>query len=80
MNNVQETPIQEAVSIITIAAIWIAVGAYVAALKNVPLLSPAPFWMAVQVHLYSQLLRKVETLIASSENRNRQPDLVISEE
>jgi hypothetical protein len=28
----------------------VGVGAYVAALKNVPLLSPAPFWVAVQIY------------------------------
>ena len=34
-----QTPFQEAISLITIIAILVGVGAYVAALKNVPLLS-----------------------------------------
>jgi hypothetical protein len=44
-----QTPFQEAISLITIDAILIAVGAYMAALENVPLLSPALFRVAVQV-------------------------------
>jgi hypothetical protein len=47
-----QTPFQEAISLITIVAILVGVGAYVAALKNVPLLSPALFWVAVQVYLF----------------------------
>ena len=51
-----QTPFQEAISLITIVAILVGVGAYVAALKNVPLLSPALFWVAVQVyHLFPAL-------------------------
>jgi hypothetical protein len=45
-----QTPFQEAISLITIVAILVGVGAYVAALKNVPFLSPALFWVAVQVY------------------------------
>jgi hypothetical protein len=45
-----QTPFQEAISLITIVAILVGVGAYLAALKNVPLLSPALFWVAVQVY------------------------------
>ena len=45
-----QTPFQEAISLITIGAILVGVGAYVAAVKNVPLLSPALFWVAVQVY------------------------------
>src|SRR5271165_3132791 len=36
-----QTPFQEAISLITIVAILVGVGAYMVALKNVPLLSPA---------------------------------------
>ena len=51
-----QTPFQEAISLITIVAILVGVGAYVAALKNVPLLSPALFWVAVQVyHIFPAL-------------------------
>jgi hypothetical protein len=53
-----QTLFQEAIWLITIGAILIAVGAYVAALKDVPLLSPALFWVAVQVyHLFPPLTR-----------------------
>jgi hypothetical protein len=45
-----QTPFQEAISLITIVAILVGVGAYVAALQDVPLLSPALFWVAVQVY------------------------------
>jgi hypothetical protein len=38
------------ISLITIVAILVGVGAYVAALKNVPLLSSVLFWVAVQVY------------------------------
>ena len=53
-----QTPFQEAISLITIGAILVGVGAYVAAVKNVPLLSPALFWVALQVyHLFPALTR-----------------------
>jgi len=45
-----QTPLQEAISLITIVAILVGVGACVAALKNVPFLSPALFWVAVEVY------------------------------
>jgi hypothetical protein len=46
----QQSPVQEAISIITIASILIAVGCYAASLNNVSLLSPALFWVAAQVY------------------------------
>ena len=53
-----QTPFQEAISLITIVAILVGVGAYMAALKNVPLLSPALFWVALQVYqLFPALTR-----------------------
>jgi hypothetical protein len=53
-----QTPFQEAISLITIVAILVGVGAYMAALKDVPLLSPALFWVAVQVYnLFPALTR-----------------------
>ena len=38
-DNTPQTPLQEAISLITIAAILVALGCYIAALKNVPVLS-----------------------------------------
>ncbi len=54
-----QTPFQEAISIISIAAILITVGCYVAALNNVPFLSPCLFWVAVQVYHLFPALSKV---------------------
>jgi hypothetical protein len=45
-----QTPFQEAVSIISIAAILVSLGCYVAAVNNVPLVSALLFWIAVQVY------------------------------
>jgi hypothetical protein len=56
MNDPNQTPIQEAVSLITIVALLIAVGCYIAAMNNVPVISPILFWIAVQVyHFFPQL-------------------------
>jgi hypothetical protein len=56
MNDPNQTPIQEAVSLITIVALLIAVGCYWAAMNNVPVLSAVLFWVAVQVyHFFPQL-------------------------
>src|SRR5260370_35156207 len=53
-----QTPFQEAISIISIDAILVTVGCYLAALNNVPFLSPCLFWVAVQVyHLFPALSR-----------------------
>jgi hypothetical protein len=45
-----ETPIQEAISIITIGAILLGVGCYAAAVNNVPVISGGLFWVAVRVY------------------------------
>ena|SRR5271166_877768 len=47
-----ETPVQEAISIISIAAILLAVGCYVACMGNAAVISPAMFWVAVQVYSF----------------------------
>ena len=47
--NQSETPLQEAISILSIGAMLVAVGCYVAAFQNVPILAPFLFWVAVQV-------------------------------
>ena len=66
-----QTPFQEAISLITIVAILVGVGAYMVALKNVPLLSPALFWVSVQVYqLFPALTRlpgsQVPMLVAAA--------------
>ena len=50
MNDANQTPLQEAISFLTIAAILVAVGCYVAATQNVPVASPALFWVASMVY------------------------------
>jgi hypothetical protein len=58
-DNTPQTPLQEAISLITIAAILVALGCYIAALKNVPVLSSCLFWVAVQVYHLFPLLNKL---------------------
>ena len=50
MNDANQTPLQEAISFLTIGAILVAVGCYVAATQNVPIASPALFWVAAMVY------------------------------
>jgi hypothetical protein len=50
MSDPGQTPLEEAISFLTIAAILVAVGCYVAAVQNVPVASPALFWVASMVH------------------------------
>ena len=50
MSDSQQSPLQEAISIVTIASILIAVGCYVAAINKIPLLSSGLYWIAVQVY------------------------------
>jgi hypothetical protein len=45
-----ETPLQEAVSVICIISILISVGCYVAALNQVPAITPALWWVAWRVY------------------------------
>ena len=52
----RETPTQEAISLMSIAAILIGLGCYVACLQNTPLASPALFWVASAIyHLFPAL-------------------------
>jgi hypothetical protein len=44
------TPYSEAVSLITITAFMLGIGCYLAARNNLPVLSPALFWVAVLVY------------------------------
>ena len=50
MNAAHQTPLEEAISFLTIAAILVAVGCYAAAVQNVPVASPALFWIASVVY------------------------------
>ena len=50
MSEPHQTPLEEAISVLTIAAIFVAVGCYVAATQNVPVASPALFWVASMVY------------------------------
>jgi hypothetical protein len=51
--NEHQTPLQEAISLITILAVLLGVGCYVAALRNLPLLSPT--LLAVARFIYGWL-------------------------
>jgi hypothetical protein len=50
MNDAHQTPLEEAISFVTIAAILVAVGCYAAAMQNIPVVSPALFWIASTVY------------------------------
>ena len=50
MSDPHQTPLQEAISFLTIASILVAVGCYVATLQNIPVASPALFWVASTVY------------------------------
>ena len=50
MTDGNQSPLQEARSIITITAILVAVVCYVGAIKNAPVISPALFWLATQIY------------------------------
>ncbi len=52
MNDQPQSPIQEAISVITIVAIIVAVACYAAAIQNVPILSPALMWIAEQAYAW----------------------------
>jgi len=60
MSDAQQSPIQEAISIITIAAILLGVGCYVAAINNVPILGRALFWVATVVYQYVPGLKSLK--------------------
>jgi hypothetical protein len=49
MSDANQTPLQEAISIITIGAILVAVGCYAGAIQNVPGLAPGVPWIARQI-------------------------------
>jgi hypothetical protein len=61
MNDAHQTPLEEAISFVTIAAILVAVGCYAAATQNVPVASPALFWIASTVYYWFPGLNAVRT-------------------
>jgi MFS superfamily sulfate permease-like transporter len=50
MNDAHQTPLQEAISFLTIAAILVVVSCYASAAQNIPVVSPALFWIASTVY------------------------------
>jgi hypothetical protein len=54
-----ETPLQEAVSIISIISILASVGCYVAALNQVPVITPALWWVACRVYEFLPALARL---------------------
>jgi hypothetical protein len=56
MNDAHQTPLEEAISFLTIAAILVGIGCYAAAVQNVPVASPALFWIASMVYHWFPVL------------------------
>jgi hypothetical protein len=52
MSESHQTPLQEAISIITIVAVLVAVGCYAGAVENVLGLAPGVLWIASQVYTW----------------------------
>ena len=59
MNDAHQTPLEESISFITIAAILVAVGCYAAAVQNIPVASPALFWVASMVYHWIPALNAI---------------------
>ena len=59
MNDAHQTPLEEAISFLTIAAILVAVGCYAAAVRNIPVTSPALFWIASMVYHWIPALNAI---------------------
>ena len=59
MTDGNQSPLQEARSIITISAILVAVVCYLGATKNVPVISPALFWLATQIYHWLPVLSRI---------------------
>jgi hypothetical protein len=59
MTDGHQSPLQEARSIITIAAILVAVMCYLSATKNAPVISPALFWLATQIYNWLPMLSRI---------------------
>lgn len=50
MSDKQQTQFEETLAVITIAALMLGAGAYVAAIQNWPVLSPILYWIALQTY------------------------------
>jgi hypothetical protein len=59
MSTGQETPIQESVNVISIVAILIGVGSYIAALNGTPVISPFLYWIAQVVYGFFPILNSM---------------------
>ena len=59
MNDANQTPLQEAISLITIAAILVAVDCYATPVQNIPVASPALFWVASMVYHWIPALNAI---------------------
>ena len=59
MTDGNQSPLQEARSIITISAILVAVVCYLGAIKNAPVVSPALFWLATQIYNWLPVLSQI---------------------
>jgi MFS superfamily sulfate permease-like transporter len=71
MNDAHQTPLEEAISFLTIAAILVAVGCYAAAVQNIPVASPALFWVATMVYhwipaLYATKASQMPMLVSAT--------------
>jgi hypothetical protein len=65
----QETPVQEAISLLSISCILLSVACYVACLDNLPVVSPTLLWVATIIYAwFPQLggLHQVPMLVASA--------------
>jgi MFS superfamily sulfate permease-like transporter len=61
MNDAHQTPLEEAISFLTIAAILVAVACYAAAVQNLPVASPALLWVASILYHWFPVLNAVRT-------------------
>jgi hypothetical protein len=54
-----ETPLQEAISVISITSILVSVGCYVAAVNQVPVVTPLVWWVAWRVYEFFPALARL---------------------
>ncbi len=61
INDQPQSPIQEAISVTTIAAILVSVACYAATMQNVPFISPALMWIAEQAYAWQPGLNALKS-------------------